>query len=61
MNKIIEKNNKVDFNNWLQRVKKEQNNYPYLKGKNLDEKILESYYQSNYTPIDALNDLLTAV
>jgi hypothetical protein len=53
--------NKQTFEQWLACVKKEQNHYPYLKGKKLNERALKSYYESGYTPVSALNDLLTLV
>lgn len=49
------------FQKWLKRVKKEQNNYPALKGKEINEHHLRRYFDDAITPINALNDILTMI
>lgn len=49
------------FQKWQKKVKKEQNNYPFLKGKEISEHHLRRYFNDGVTPIDALNDILTIV
>lgn len=56
-----EKRKDAPFQKWLKKVKKEQNHYPALKGKEINEIALRSYFGLNKTPIEALNDILTLV
>lgn len=56
-----EKRKDAPFQKWLKQVKKEQNNYPFLKGKEINESILRGYFLDGKTPIDTLNDILTKV
>lgn len=46
---------------WFKKVKEEQEHYPSLKGKELNPDHLEALYKENFSPIDALNALITAV
>lgn len=49
------------FMKWAKEVKKEQNNYPFLKGKEISESHLRRYFNEGNSPIDTLNDILTIV
>lgn len=49
------------FQKWLKLVKKEQKQYPALKGEEISETYLRKYFADNITPIDALNDILTCI
>lgn len=49
------------FQKWLKNVKKEQNNYPTLKGKDINEHHLRRYFDDAITPTNALNDILTMI
>lgn len=55
------KKKKETYNQWLARVKKQQRHYPVFRGITLNQQALKSYYESGYTPVSALNDLLTVV
>lgn len=46
---------------WLNRIKEEQKNYPSLRGRDLNEQYLDALYKDGFSPIDALNALLTQV
>jgi hypothetical protein len=48
------------FEDWLVRLKKDQNGYTLFKGKELDETILRSYFLEGKTTTEALNGLATA-
>ncbi len=48
------------YEGWLLRVKKEQKHYPAFKGHDLNEVALKHLFVEGKTPIDALNDLMTA-
>lgn len=54
-----EKKADAPFQKWLKQVKKEQNNYPFLKGKEINEHLLRNYFGDGKTPIDTLNDIVT--
>ncbi len=54
-----EKRADAPFQKWLKRVKKEQQHYPALKGKEIHEGYLRRYFNDGKTPIEALNDILT--
>jgi hypothetical protein len=54
-----EKRIDAPFRKWLKHLKKEQNNYPALKGKEIHDGYLRRYFNDGKTPIDALNDILT--
>lgn len=48
------------FQKWFKQVKKEQNNYPLFKGKELNESYLRKFFFDGKTPVETLNDLSTA-
>jgi hypothetical protein len=50
----------VPFNIWKRELRKQQLYYPALKFVKLNEDDLKHYHSEGYTPIDALNDMLTA-
>jgi hypothetical protein len=56
-----EKRKDAPFRKWLKQVKKEQKNYPALKGKEISEYALRRYFNDGKSPIDTLNDILTLV
>lgn len=49
------------FQKWLKLVKKEQKNYPFLKGKEIGDIYLRRYFDDGKTPIEALNDIITII
>lgn len=50
----------VPFNIWKRELRKQQLYYPALKFVKLNEDDLKHYHSEGYTPIDSLNDILTA-
>lgn len=54
-----EKRADAPFQLWLKQVKKEQKNYPALKGKDINDALLREHFLAGESPIDALNDILT--
>jgi hypothetical protein len=56
-----EKRKDAPFQRWLKNVKKEQTNYPVLKGKEINEIALRGYFSDGKTPVDTLNDIITRV
>ena len=56
-----EKRQDAPFQKWLKQIKKEQNHYPALKGKDIDESYLRKYHADGMAPIDALNDIISLI
>jgi hypothetical protein len=56
-----EKRKDAPFQKWKKLIKKEQDNYPFLKDKEISDGHLRRYFDGGSTPIDTLNDILTLV
>jgi predicted anti-sigma-YlaC factor YlaD len=54
-----EKRKDVPFQRWLKSVKKEQEKYFLLRGKEISEGYLRAYFSDGKTVIEALNDIIT--
>ena len=48
------------FQKWLKMVKKEQNNYPLFRDKEINESYLRNLFGEGKTHVEALNDLSTS-
>lgn len=49
------------FNKWMETVNNEKEHYPLFKGRELNEQHLKDLFKEGKEPIDALNDLITAI
>lgn len=54
-------NENVSFSQWKRELRKQQLYYESLKFKKLNQDAMSYYYDSGFTPIEACNDIITAV